>query len=514
MIPVLTPAQSADWDRLSTESGIPLAALMESAGRGVATLITTRYPAGCRQGTLVAIGSGNNGGDGWVVARALHALGLPVWAVPIGGAGSELNRLEARFAEADGVRTVGAEGPWPAAGLVVDALLGTGAKGPLRDPIRSLVDRIAELALPVVAVDGPTGLDLADGVSYGPLRADLTVTFGGYRRGHLLARDEVGDLAVIDLGFVPARREWPTLLTRRDAARAAPELSARAHKGVRGRVVIVGGDAGMSGAARIAARAAFGAGAGLVHVVAPAETVAALVAAEPDVQTAVAAFDRPLPSEVEALLNRADSVVVGPGLGRAPGRADLVRQVRSVTSAPMVLDADGLIAFAGRAEELAALAGPVVLTPHAGEFRALFPAGAADLAVDPWARAGEAAETTRAVVLLKGVPTVVAEAGRAPVTVAAGNPGLATGGSGDTLSGIIGAWLGQNVEPWLAAAGGAQALGDAADLAARRATARSVRPMDLIAALPDVWRSWDLRRRQPPAPIAPLLHELPAPIRV
>jgi ADP-dependent NAD(P)H-hydrate dehydratase / NAD(P)H-hydrate epimerase len=514
MIPVLTPTQSAEWDRLTTESGLPLAALMESAGRGVASVVTARYAGACRQGTLVAAGPGNNGGDGWVVARALHAIGLPVWVVPLPGRSSELNRLQASLAARDGVRTVPPDGPWPGVGLVIDAILGTGAKGPLREPVRALVARLAELALPVVAVDGPTGLDLGDGVSDGPVRADLTVTFGGYRRGHLLARDEVGDLCVIDIGFGPPSTEWPALFALRDAARILPELPARAHKGVRGRVVVVGGDQGMVGAARIAARAAFAAGAGLVHVVAPAESVRALNAAEPDVQTAVAPFDAPLADPVRELLARADAVVVGPGLGRGPGRGRLITEIRSATAAPLVLDADGLIAFAGQVDRLRALGGALVLTPHAGEFRALFPDRAADLAVDPWARALDAAVASDAVVLLKGVPTVVAQAARAPVTVAAGNPGLATGGSGDALSGIIGAFLARGVELRLAAAAAAQALGDAADVAARRTAARTVRPMDVIAALADVWRSWELGRRSGPAPFAPVLHELPAPLRI
>src|SRR5215467_7763750 len=130
MIPVLTPTQANDWDRRTTAAGLPLAALMESAGRGFASVVTTRYPARVRQGTLVAVGLGNNGGDGWVVARALHALGLPVWAVPLAGQLSELNALEAALARKDGVREVAIDGPWPEVCLVVDAILGTGAKGP------------------------------------------------------------------------------------------------------------------------------------------------------------------------------------------------------------------------------------------------------------------------------------------------------------------------------------------------------------------------------------------------
>jgi NAD(P)H-hydrate epimerase len=150
----------------------------------------------------------------------------------------------------------------------------------------------------------------------------------------------------------------------------------------------------------------------------------------------------------------------------------------------------------------------VVLTPHPGEFRALFPDLASQRELDPWGAAAAAAERAGAVVLLKGVPTVVAAPGRPGLTVASGNPGLATGGSGDVLSGIIGSALARGLDPRTAAALGAHALGRAADGAARRVSARSLRPMDVVAALPEVWREWELLRRSPPPPRAPVLLEL------
>ena len=497
------------------QRGSALHTLMEAAGRGIAAILTTRFPKAARQGTLIAAGPGNNGGDGWVVARALHALGLPVWVVSPNGPRSELCGHVADLARAAGVREVEPHGPWPDVGLIVDAILGTGATGPLRSTIAGLVERIQEFRGPLLAVDGPTGLDLETGVSYDGIRADLTVTFGGYRRGHLLARDEVGDLCVIDIGFGPPDPFWPTLLETWDALRVVPPFPAASHKGGRGRVVIVGGDLGMVGAVRLAARSAFAGGAGLVHVVAPEATATLLAGAEPDVQTAISSFDR-LSEAAALVLGRADAVVIGPGLGRGPGRREFIIAVAAASRAPLVIDADGLVAFAGSKDELRRLGGQrtLVITPHAGEYRALFPSEAAGIAVDPWAGAVTAATGLGCVVLLKGVPTVVATPGQAPVTVAGGNPGLATGGSGDTLSGLIGTWLGQGVEGGPAAAAAAQALGEAADLAARRLTARGARPMDVIAALGDVWRRWDLVRRDPPIAVAPIRHELAAPIRV
>src|SRR5918996_1940184 len=199
MIPVLSPEQSKRWDQQAVRAGIELATLMESAGRAVAVVLADRYPHLLRNGVLVAAGPGNNGGDGWVVARALHRVEVPVW-VTSAGSGSELSERMARLARADGVREVAPDGPWPSVGLAVDALLGTGASGTPRPQVAALLARILDLEIPLVAVDGPTGVDLLSGVVHGATRADLSITFGGFRRGHLLARDEVGSIVIVDIG--------------------------------------------------------------------------------------------------------------------------------------------------------------------------------------------------------------------------------------------------------------------------------------------------------------------------
>jgi len=511
-IPVLSPEQSSTWDRSAEAAGISLATLMESAGRAVAAAICARYGDRVQQGVIVATGIGNNGGDGWVAARVLHQAGIPVWVAPLQGAGSELERKMAALAHAAGVRQVGPDGPWPNAGLLVDALLGTGAKGAPREPVAALVARLQDLDLPIVAIDGPTGLDLATGVSYFPTRADLSITFGGPRRGHLLARDEIGTLLVSDIGHPGPNPEWPFLVTDRLAAEWLPRLRAGDHKGSRGRVVVIGGSAGMTGAIRIACRAAFGAGAGLVHAVAPAETVAALITAEPDLQTLSHEIRLPLSAELAALLDRADAVVIGPGLGRALGTAELVLEVLGRARAAVV-DADALTVLQGRVKELREVGAgrSLVLTPHTGEFHTLFPERAQLLEADPWSAASDAADSAGVTVLLKGVPTVIARSGRSIHTIAAGNPGLATGGSGDLLSGLVGAALARSLEPEMAAALGAQILGRAADLAARRSSARSLRPTDVISALPDLWRAWEVMRIAPPLARPPFLLELEQP---
>ncbi|MGQ0702775.1 MAG: NAD(P)H-hydrate dehydratase [Gemmatimonadales bacterium] len=516
LLPVISPQQSAEWDRRAEQAGIPVRALMESAGRGAAAVLAARFPERLRLGVLVACGPGNNGGDGWVVARALHTAGVPVWAAALPPRG-DLPRAVAKLGRESGVREIAPDGPWPNPGLLVDAVLGTGVRGAPRGDALALIQRLADAALPIVAIDGPSGLDLGDGVQHGPLRATLTVTFGGYRRGHLLARDEVGDVVVIDIGLPAPDPAWPTLLTESVLAETIQPFAADTHKGKRGRVSIVGGDEGMVGAARMAARAAFGVGAGLVHLVAPAASVATAASAEPDLQTLAQSLEARPSARAAALLGRCDGVVIGPGLGRAPARADFILEVIAVLqpSARILLDADGLMAFAGQIERLrdGLRNRQAVLTPHAGEFRALFPDLAPHMDVDPWGAAQSAARRVGAVVLLKGVPTVVAGGDRL-LTVAAGNPGLATGGSGDTLSGLTATFAAQGIDLALAAAAAACVLGEAADLAARRMSARSMRPMDVLQALPAVWRRLDLVRRMPPPPRPPIVHELPAPLRV
>jgi NAD(P)H-hydrate epimerase len=418
----------------------------------------------------------------------------------------------AGLARAEGVREVAPDGPWPTVALLVDSLLGTGASGAPRAELAALTARIHDLELPIAAVDGPTGVDLGTGVVHGGARADLSITFGGFRRGHLLARDEVGAIVAVDIGHPPADRLWPVLVTDLQAGHWLRRLHPRDHKGDRGRVVVVGGATGMTGALRMAARAAFAAGAGLVHAVGPPDTVAALVQAEPDVQTFAHSFDQPPSRALLELVARADAIAVGPGLGRDPGRRALVTALVEVARTA-VLDADALVAFAGAVPDLAQLARtrPLVLTPHPGEFRILFPSLAATRELDPWAAAAGAAESSSATILLKGVPTVIATSGGPLLTVGAGNPGLATGGSGDVLTGLTAAALAQGLEPAVAAALSAQALGRAADLAARRYTARSLRPMDVVSSLPDLWREWEMMRESPPSPHPPVLLELPRP---
>jgi NAD(P)H-hydrate epimerase len=359
-------------------------------------------------------------------------------------------------------------------------------------------------------VDGPTGLDLTTGVAHGPIRATLTVTFGGLRRGHLLARDWAGRVVVVEMGFPPADPAWPAFVTDAWAAAMLPGFSPAMHKGDRGRVLVVGGDVGMAGAAMHVARTAFACGAGLVKLALPQRSLDAAQANLPDALTVATALGPGIEPDLAQALDWADAIVLGPGLGRGDARAAFARAVLERAVVPVVIDADAL--------HVPGLAGvgdaPRVLTPHPGEFAAQFPA-LADLARDDRFAAPTAAlESLSAcpparlsAVLLKGVPTVIA--GDAGVrVVGAGNPALATGGSGDLLAGTIAAFLARGLPPLDASSLGAHVMGRAADLLAARRGVRGTRPEDVAGAYPEVWDV--LGAPVPPAPPVLLTLDPPA----
>ncbi len=498
-IPVLAASEAAAWDAAArTQYRIPSRVLMETAGRAIVQLLVAELPAATTGGVLIAAGAGNNGGDGWVIARALHAGGIPVWVASVDPKTDDAidNRALARL---DGVRELGREEPWPQAAVAVDALLGTGAAGPAKGDVLALAQRLADYGAPILAVDGPTGLDLTSGEAHGPVRAQLTVTFGGPRRGHLLAREWCGKVVVVDIGFPPPDAAWPVLVTDAWAAERLPRLAPQMHKGDRGRVCVIGGANGMSGAALHAARAALAAGAGLVKLVAARETIAAAQASLPDLLTVETDFGEQLEPGVVEAIDWADAVVIGPGLGREPraDRKSFLAAVLSRRAVPTVLDADALHVTP---EPLVPSPRPLVATPHLGEFRALAGDVLADEAAnDRWSAAARAAAKLKCTILLKGVPTVIADLRGPEQVVASGNPGLATGGSGDLLAGFIGAFLARGTAAAEAAGLGAHALGRAAEQGARQWTARSLRPADVLAALPDVWRAWQsVKPRRPP----------------
>jgi NAD(P)H-hydrate epimerase len=508
MIPVLNATQAANWDeRARTAHDIPSRVLMEAAGRATADVLAGEYPEALADGVLVVAGHGNNGGDGWVVARALGALGVRVFAAEIDRPRSPDCEANRKLALDEGVELVGQDAAWPQVAIVVDAVLGTGASGEPRGALGELAARAAQHKGPVVAVDGPTGLDLSTGEAHGPIRATLTVTFGGARRGHLLQRAWCGKVVVVDIGFPPPDPEWPCLFTDRDARRLLPPFEAEFHKGDRGRVVVIGGAEGMAGAALHAASAAFAAGAGLVKIAGSAVTAQAAQSKMPDALTVTTALGPGLEPALEEAIDWADAIALGPGLGRGEQRTALVAAVLGRATAPVVIDADALHTGV---EALTAGSAPRVFTPHPGEFKSAFPDLAELLGSDRFDAAASAASVPSASVLLKGVPTVIATAGRPLSIVATGNPALATGGSGDLLSGFIAAFLARGLDPYDAAGLGAFTLGKAAELASDEQSVRTTRPGDVLAATPDLWH----RLATPPPFVPPILVEFPSPALV
>jgi NAD(P)H-hydrate epimerase len=513
IVPVLSAAEAGEWDRLARErSKIPSRVLMESAGRAVAAAIAREYKPRLASGVLVVCGSGNNGGDGFVAARALAALGVPVTAVALPGEPSPDCHGNRLLAEASGVRVIGPDDEWGSCGVVVDALLGTGATGAPRGPAAPLIERLMRLAAPVVAVDGPSGVDLTTGEVFSPcVRASLTVTFGGFRRGHLLQRTVCGLVLVAEIGFPPPEPTWPAAVSDAWLHEVLPPLQAEMHKGDRGRVLVVGGGDGMAGAAIFAAKSAARSGAGLIKIAAHEASVRAAQANNPDLMTVTTALGEELEPPLAEALQWADAVVLGPGLGRGPARERFARNVLGASRGAVLLDADGLMAFRGCAGELKGLlAGrSALLTPHRGEFAALFPELAERSRRDPFGAAAEAANAVGVGVLLKGVPTVVGSPGARPLVSASGNPGLATGGTGDVLSGMAATWLARGAPPQVAGAAAAWVHGRAAEDIAKHRSVRTLRPDDLLSVLSPLWRDLEekpaevdppfLARLEPPA---------------
>ncbi len=505
VVPVLSADEAAAWDRRAREQArIPSRVLMEAAGRAAAQIAAREFGRALDRGVLVVCGRGNNGGDGWVTARALAALGVGVTACPLPGAATADAAANRALAESAGVRVVGLDDDWLAPGIALDAILGTGAAGAPKAEAARAIDRLLRLGAPVAAMDGPSGLDLTTGEVHAPcVRAHLTVTFGGFRRGHLLQRTVCGKVVVADIGFPPPDPSWPAAVTDAWLADVLTPFGADMHKGERGKVLVAGGADGMAGATVFAAKAAQRAGAGLARIAAAEPTVRAAQAHNPEVMATVTALGARLEPELVDALAWADAVVLGCGLGRGSERAAFARAVLAAVRCPVLVDAEGLTAFRGAADELARLlAGRrALLTPHRGEFAALFPDLAEQSRRDPFGAASAAAQRVGQAVLLKGVPTVVAAPDLPPLVSASGNPGLATGGTGDVLAGIAAAWLARGAPPQVAGAAAAWVHGRAAEDVAQHRSVRALRPDDLLGVLSPLWRELAERERELDPPV-------------
>lgn len=421
--------------------GIPSSILMERAGRAVFDAL---LPLANGKRVVVLCGPGNNGGDGFVVARVAHEAGLPVVCCALGERLSPDCREQRELAQAAGVAIadVAALDDLGPNDLVVDSLLGTGATGEPRGPLADAIRAIASSGAPCVAVDIPSGIACDTGRAFGPfVRAAKTVTFGLPKPFLFLAEglEASGDWSVADIGFPRDLLDEPTgvrLLDRDWVAARLPRRSRNSHKGVNGSVLIVAGSKRMTGAAVLAANGALRAGAGLVTVAGGPEVCRAIQAQLPE------AMVLPLTdaAEVLAMQDRADALVFGPGL-TSPVARSLATRLAPHWAKPVVLDADAL------GPEMPAWLGPMVATPHPGELGRMLGCSAGEVQADRWACARRAAERFGAAVLLKGAASVVASPSGGLWVNPTGNPGMAAGGMGDVLAGVVGTLLAKGLAP-------------------------------------------------------------------
>src|SRR3954468_14314501 len=492
--PLLEAGETRELDRWAIdERKVPVEELMEAAGEGVAGLVARRAPAGR---IAIVCGKGNNGGDGIVAARLLRAAGRDVeghvvW--PPEWVGGDARRPLAKL-----------PGPAPVpfeaaklnkAHLIVDALLGTGGSGSPREPAAQVIEEMEAARAPVVACDIPSGIDASTGEVNGPaVHCVATATFHRAKVGLWVrpGKEYAGEVEEIEIGIPrggPARPEAG--LIGAGVLRDMPRRTPAATKFSSGNVFIIGGSTGLTGAPSMAALAAMRAGAGYVTVGAPASlelsfTVRLLEAMMVGLpQDGDGHLD---PAGLEPVLKavgRADAVVLGPGLSKDPDAQGLDRGVIPRMDAPLVIDADGLNALAGHLDdELPQRRWPTVLTPHAGELGRLLEVDSKEVERARVGHAREAAARSRAFVVLKGDDTLVAApSGRIAVS-RGGAPGLATAGTGDVLSGVIGAMLAKGMPAAHAACAGVYAHLRAGQIAAASHGPDGVIASDVIAALP------------------------------
>jgi len=467
--------------------------LMENAGRGVTAEIASRFTSD-KVRVAVFCGLGGNGGDGFVAARLLTCLGFKVEVILAGRADS-ISDDEARrnwlalqllkesiiFHEVHDSSNI----PSIEAEVVVDALLGVGLKGTLRPPILQMVREINKMKAFRVSVDVPTGIDSDSGDVLGKaVRADLTVTLHKKKPGLVKAKRYTGELIVRDIGLPP---EFERFTGPGDVSLVVKTRPPEAHKGEFGRLLVVGGSEVFLGAPALVALAALRTGVDLTHIAAPHKTAYAISSMSPGLITIKLEGDHLNPRNMAVIkryLETSNAVVMGPGLGEhvetKKAVAEIINSMEDAKN-PLLLDADGLKAFA---EFKRKLGFPLVLTPHAGEYRILT---GRKPPKDLGKRATEvkkSAEELGAVMLLKGHVDVISDGKQIKLNFT-GNPGMTVGGTGDTLSGIIGALLAQRIDPFEAAVAGAFINGAAGDIVQSEKGYHMV-PTDIIEWIPRV----------------------------
>jgi NAD(P)H-hydrate epimerase len=463
---------------------------MERAGAAVADAVAERFPEARR--VEAWCGTGANGGDGFVVARLLRELGVEASVVLAGPEEKVTGDAAQTLARAREAGVPVADRSEGGAELVIDALFGTGFSGAPRGDAAARIEALGALGVPVVSVDVPSGVDASTGrVPGAAVRAALTVTFHGRKVGHAVGpgRFHAGEVVVADIGL--SGGEARAGLVTEEILAEIPRRGPRDTKYSAGFVVCVGGSRGLTGAPFLTCEAAMRTGAGYVRACVPASLEAAFAQRFVEVTTTGAPDEDGVltAGAADAVLEaaeRADAVAIGPGLGRSDGTRELVSRLLDRVELPVVLDGDGLWALAGHLEWVFSRDAPTVLTPHAGELGRLLERDSAWVDANRLEAVEGAADDVGAVVLLKGADTIVAAPGKGPLVCDLGNPGLASAGTGDVLTGIVGALLAKGMDARRAAAAGAALGGVAAREAARTRGEAGLVARDVIEALSPV----------------------------
>ncbi|NQT94352.1 MAG: NAD(P)H-hydrate dehydratase [Lentisphaerae bacterium] len=514
---LVTTNQMRDLDRSTIEEfGVPGEELMDRAGAGVHDVVCyLARMCGYRDPSVLLIaGRGNNGGDAFVAARYLaeRRIQCEVWLAGDADSirGDALKHLAQMRSAGVKLRELPTLRDWDeamafgrGADIIVDGVLGTGLAGPARGPAAGAIrwiNSFADRSL-VVSIDAPSGLNAAEGTSQGgAVVADITATMGLPKIGLVLptALEYVGVLEVIDIGIpseLEARIESDMeLITASDLQGLFPRRRRDSHKGTYGHVLLVGGSPGYAGAIGLAATAAARSGVGLVTALVPRSVAPVVAGLAPEAmvhsgkQTRAGSLAADCLDEWGRDLAEFDAVLVGPGLSQRPSCRSLVEQLLGAIRNPMVLDADALNLCGGRAEVIRNVQGQVILTPHPGEMARLLGCSVADVQADRCGVAACAAELTGSVVVLKGAGTLVAAEGRPIHVNLTGNPGMATGGTGDVLGGIIAGLLAQGLDPFDAARASVYLHGRAGDNVAWRASQAGILAGDLVEEIPNVFR--------------------------
>jgi NAD(P)H-hydrate epimerase len=477
------------------DQGVPSMELMETAGAALAARVEELRPDGP---VRIVCGKGNNGGDGLVAARLLSATGYRTEVQLLWPAGELSDDSKANLERYEGTVRELAEGEAEAAlsgsGAIVDAIFGTGFSGAPREPAASAIAAINACDAPVVAADIASGVDASSGeVEGAAIEAQATVTFHAAKVGHLVApgKRHTGQLVVAPIGIPDGGPAQPSAgAIRADVLDELPRRGPASTKFSSGQVLIAGGSRGLTGAPCMSALAATRAGAGYATVAVPAELEAIFEVKLTEVMSVACPsadghFEGQAAGPIVQAAQRAAAVVLGPGIGRAEQIAGLVADLTAQIEAPLVIDADGLNALAGRLDVLRARSAPTVLTPHAGELARLLERDSQEINEHRVACAREAADAADAVVVLKGDDTLVAAPGELLVVNALSSPALATAGTGDVLSGMIAALIARGVEARTATAAAVHAHARAGRFAAARiGAAESVVATDVIEEIP------------------------------